>query len=516
MRHVIASYKKATTSSSWIAQKLDWSVSESMKIETPRIENSNSIDNGNSLSLLSISDNLTLRKSPPILDFGRALSQALFQGPIDSITQLIDLKADGPLQKAAHFIDAPQPANFASTNWVMQQAGFALGAILPVLAVHKAVSFTLSRNHALRTTLAMTENMAALTTRQALSAGCLRTAEAGITGLIYRGLLTPVQEVEPSMWETRLHNGISGGITFATLTSGVAGLKGISRSISEALPHVSRALNSEVIAGMVSGIPAGVVATNTDSLLSGRGIAPREHQIQSAISFSLLGGGLAYAGGKLRGSENRSNARQKLHDKPEQFEPGHVHDIRIRGTALISEVTNNLQGRPSARSDARPDRVPARVDRLDGPDMKPGILISNKLLTSVGESQTTGVNPLRNSEAQIRLSRKGNRLDVNYDPDLLTEPGAVERLKHAILEEYRACGHKHVDIVILPNTVNASVARAIRSLYDEIRLSGGSLRLSGWTQEYGPILSPFLPANLPGLTISFRPNIHQNQVKVDG
>lgn len=266
--------------------------------------------NGNGVNLVAItlSDKLGGNAKPSIAeDFGRAFAHTLVQAPIEGVAQLVDGKANGATQKAVHFLDAPEHAEFGTAHWAAQQGGSALGAILPVLAIHKGVSSAMGRNYSTKAALAMSENMQALTTRQAFGAGGVKMAESALTGAIYSGIFTPVRNDEENFWAARARNTAVGSTTFATLTGSGLGLKAIGEHSASRMPGLASALRSEVTTGILSGIPAGLVAANGESLLSGKGFASGEQSFQAMLNFSIMGGGFAY--GKAKIAEIRPSAR---------------------------------------------------------------------------------------------------------------------------------------------------------------------------------------------------------------
>ncbi len=266
-------------------------------------------------SHLSLNALLAPEKSTSLAsDFGRSFTHSLLQSPLEGVAQLVDGKANGATQKAVHFMDAPEQAKFGTSSWVAQQAGSGLGAILPVLLVHKGVSTALASNYEAKASLAMSEHMGALTSKQALGAGSLKMAEAGLTGMVYSGVLTPAKDND-HFWQQRLHNTAVGGLTFATLSGAGLGMKGLGERTAQSLPALSKVMKNEIAAGALSGIPAGIVAANADSLLSGKGLATKEQNFQSVATFSLTGAGFAY--GKAKLGETRPEERSTK--APEQF-----------------------------------------------------------------------------------------------------------------------------------------------------------------------------------------------------
>ena len=231
--------------------------------------------------------------------FGRSFVYTLLQSPVDALAQMYDGKADGPSQEAVHRIDAPKPAEFGSSSWVAQQVGCGLGAILPVLAIHSGVSASLGRNYSMRAGLALSENMAVLTEKQMLASSGMKLAESGLTGFIYSGAFTPVRSDEQDFFTAKAKAGLSGALTFATLSGSGIGMKYLGERTATSLPLVSKTFSSGISNGFLSGLPAGLVAANSESLLSGKGMATLEHQTQAALTFGLTGAGFAYGNAKI-------------------------------------------------------------------------------------------------------------------------------------------------------------------------------------------------------------------------
>ncbi|MBX9723509.1 MAG: hypothetical protein K2X81_19040, partial [Candidatus Obscuribacterales bacterium] len=88
-------------------------------------------------------------------------------------------------------------------------------------------------------------------------------------------------------------------LTFSTLAASGMGLKNLGERSATSVPALSRMLKSEIGVGVLSGIPAGLVAANSESLLAGYGFATGEKQMKSALTFSVIGGALAFGGSKL-------------------------------------------------------------------------------------------------------------------------------------------------------------------------------------------------------------------------
>lgn len=296
------------------------------------------------------SDLLSSNDKPSALaDFGRAFAYTLAQAPVEGVAQLVDGKANGDARKAIHFMDAPEAAKFGSSNWLAQQAGSGLGAVLPVLVLHKGISTAMESNYSMKASLAMTENMAVLTGKQALTAGSIKMAEAGLTGMAYSGLFSPVRSDESNFWEAKSRNVAVAGATFSTLAASGMGLKALSERTASSLPLTSRVLGSEMGRAVLSGVPAGLVAANGESLLSGKGFASGKQQLEAISSFAVMNAGFTYANGRLL--EQRPAATGS--EPPSTYKNGGVDvDGRPIAESARAAVTGKL-----------PDYAPAELGR---------------------------------------------------------------------------------------------------------------------------------------------------------
>ena len=253
------------------------------------------------LLALTTSDylNATGKNSVPD-DFCQSFAYTLVQAPLDGVAQLVDGQTNGKTKQAVHFLDAPEAAPFGSANWAAQQTGSALGAIAPIVAIHRGVSLGLSRNYSMRSALVMSEHVQALTTQQALTARSAKTLEAALTGAIYGGIFSPTGSEQTDLLSARARAGASMSISFATLTASTLALKALGeRSALSSMPSLSAPLRSEIFIGVASGVPAGLVSANVDSLLHGQGLASPEQQLQSVLTFAITNTGCAYAKGLI-------------------------------------------------------------------------------------------------------------------------------------------------------------------------------------------------------------------------
>ncbi len=227
-----------------------------------------------SLRASSANDTGSVEKStahPSLLDlgvdFGRAAIYSGLQAPLTGVTQLIDEVADTHLAKSMSFIAAPEHAKFGSADWHAQQLGGALGTVLPFLAIHKGVSTAFKDTALLANPV----------------------SQGATSGLVFGTIFQPSND-DDNFWSSRLKNGVATGITFGALT----GLNGAIGKVaeSEALSgtFTQKVAGNAIFSGVVSGVPAGLVGAEAESLLNGKGFASGQDLIQSAYGYGLIGG----------------------------------------------------------------------------------------------------------------------------------------------------------------------------------------------------------------------------------
>lgn len=341
-------------------------------------------------------------------DFGRSFLHTVLQAPIEGVAQLIDGKSNGETQKLVHFIDAPVEAKIGTSNWLAQQAGSALGAILPVLIIHKSVSA--DAQYESRAALAMSENMLALSSTQKLEVSGTKALEYGLTGLIYSGIFTPSKDSEKNFWESRRRNAVVGGLTFATLSSSGLALQRLGESAEAAVPTLSSFIKSDLGSGMISGIPAGLVAANSDSLISGHGFARSDKQIQAALGFAITGAGFAY--GKSLIAEIRPDPR--ISEAPATFAEFGVdvdgRPLAESGRAAVSARLPDYSAGEMGRA-----REQTLKDLSEIKALEPG----KSVLDQFSESGLSISQKYRvlNSLAQVREQFVNQRINAKIEPD---------------------------------------------------------------------------------------------------
>jgi hypothetical protein len=234
-----------------------------------------------------------------------ALLHAAVQQPLDGATQLVNHVASRDILPDPQLFAAPKPASFGSLAWYCETAGSGLGMILPYLLVKGASRSVLAKANGLAegTTLMSTLKMSA---EEAATAGKLaRTvrlsapaAKMALDGGLYGLVLTPSDDPSKNFWGQRGKAAASSAITFGAmgLTSlgimeGAAAKLGLPLA-DPAFNLSGRGIAFRVAANALGGSVGGFASAESNSLLSGQGLASKEQVTQSIASFMVTGAAL--------------------------------------------------------------------------------------------------------------------------------------------------------------------------------------------------------------------------------
>ncbi len=215
-------------------------------------------------------------------NLAKSFTYSLIQGPVDGLSQLADKSFGTSWQKSLHFMDAPVAAKYGSADWAAQQIGGAGGMIAPYLLLHTGVSKVVGREVQTANSLSRA-NIGRFAAQE--------SGIAAISGTIYGGVLTPVNSASQNFWGDRFRNAATTGLTFATLTGSSIGLQGLGRSMSaQGRTAFGNMLQHEVVAGIASAVPAGIVHADGGSLLAGKGLATGRERTEAITTFAMIGG----------------------------------------------------------------------------------------------------------------------------------------------------------------------------------------------------------------------------------
>lgn len=255
------------------------------------------------------------KEQGPLEQAGQAFLHSMVQSPINGIVQISDRAFGTNALPSVQIIDAPKEAQFGTKEWHAQQIGQAAGMVPWFVGLHKGSSVLIGRAVGLRAGAGLVAEAGAarlgaaeaqLTGRMAEGFLSKKTAvevgSSALSGLTYGALLMPVKPGE-DMVTGRVTNAVSSSLTFATLSASMRGLDRVG-------------VRSYTAAGMLSGVPAGIVAAESHSVLSGKGPASLSDIGKSIYGFSIIGGGFGFAQGRIEAFTGTAKSENALVSDP--------------------------------------------------------------------------------------------------------------------------------------------------------------------------------------------------------
>ena len=229
-----------------------------------------------------------------------AFLHAAVQQPLDGVTQLVNHVASRDILPDPQLFAAPKQASFGSLGWYCETAGSGLGMILPYLLVERASRGVLAKaGLAEVTTLKMSAEEAATTGKLA---SALRfsapAAKMALDGGLYGLVLTPSADPSKGFWGQRGIAAASSSITFGVMGLTSRGIMGgaeakLGLNLADPAFNLSaRGIAFRVGANALGGSVGGFASAESNSLLSGKGLASKEQVTQSIASFMVTGAAL--------------------------------------------------------------------------------------------------------------------------------------------------------------------------------------------------------------------------------
>lgn len=211
------------------------------------------------------------------------------QAPLTGVSQIVDKFAHTNLEESTNFFAPPETAKFGTAAWHAQTIGGAAGMILPFMAVAATNRGALARLGLTARAGIAAESGVALNSARVAAVG-----EQALNGFVFDFALRPSDSNSKDFWLDRTKHGITGAATFGTLTASSIGLKQLI-GVAPGATGIMNVLKRDVATGVLSGVPAGLAAANTSSLLEKGEFASLRRNAEDAYMMALVGGVLSAA-----------------------------------------------------------------------------------------------------------------------------------------------------------------------------------------------------------------------------
>ncbi len=188
-------------------------------------------------------------------------------------------------------IEAPEAAQFNSSNWYAQTFGGAVGMIAP-FALTK---FGLGKLGAFGK--AASAESSYLSRRAAVG---LSLKESAITGGVYGAAFTPSEESArsagfASFLKDRAISGAGSAATFTALTAGSLELGRLAETAAATRFGVAPILSNRIMSGALGGLPGGLVGAEYDAVARKGRLATAPELAESMYAMAVVGGTFAGA-----------------------------------------------------------------------------------------------------------------------------------------------------------------------------------------------------------------------------
>lgn len=214
-------------------------------------------------------------------EFANATVYSALEQPALGLAQFFGTDASKKVTKVFDTFGIHGPTEDKSlSGWTANTLGGAVGMLLP---------FALTKG-ALNKAGVFGEAEVGLLSNRSLLGMSLK--ESAYTGFAYGAILTPSKETDNAgtLLTDRFLGGVGSAATFTTLTAGSFGLGRLAETSIAGRIGADVALRNPILAGTLSGLPAGIVSSEYDSLTKGGRFATASELGQSMAGMALVGG----------------------------------------------------------------------------------------------------------------------------------------------------------------------------------------------------------------------------------
>lgn len=217
------------------------------------------------------------------IDVGSGFIYGAIQSPLNGLTQLANHASGGSVSlPEMHLIDD-------SNTSIAFSVGSLGGSALTAYALYRAVGVTMSNPVAVEKTAEM------LGTRTGAELFKVAVVQGGGTGALFEGAFVPIHEGEGDFWNAKMRHVAKGFATGTILNGGnILGREALMRSglgASESLTaFISKELPANFATGAVTGVVAGAVNANIDTIGQDGRLATVQEMGEQSLSLGLFNG----------------------------------------------------------------------------------------------------------------------------------------------------------------------------------------------------------------------------------
>lgn len=288
-------------------------------------------------------------------------------------------------------IEKPAEAKTFSSTWYAQNVGGALGMVVPYtltkLGLNKIGAFG----------KVGAEESSLLSQRASLNASL---KESSVTGMVYGTLFTPSDEKTRqagfmSFLADRGVSGVGTAATFTTLTAGSAGLERLSKTARITEVGAAPILRNKIVAGTLSGLPAGIVSTEYESITKKHMLASGDDLAKSMLSMSTVGftfGTASLVSGRIAGPskgdplETSTGKSERIAN--ESTTPAAVPKLNVPEATPLKAVENS----DATVSGGRNKITEPTAGTIGGPDA-PKVINPNEFSTRADQTVRVELTP---------------------------------------------------------------------------------------------------------------------------
>lgn len=211
-------------------------------------------------------------------EFWQSFKYSTVQQPYNGISQAVNYFGGNMPERK--LVEAPQPRDFGSSEWMAQTAGGGISKLAGIMLLHKGISSVPGLGAGARS-LTMTESTAM---------GRMSLGSLSVAGGLYEGLVTTSGD---NFWRDRLTNAGIGSLAMYTMgrtQMGLQNLTGLAKYAPETMTGILGRQLGNSATGVLAGSASGFVTAEGSSFLKTSKPASGQALTETMLTNAVLGG----------------------------------------------------------------------------------------------------------------------------------------------------------------------------------------------------------------------------------